>query len=688
MNKIKFFNAILKDRFVYLVCLFLFILVAFRGNTQKYNILNFSTRDGLQSEIVNDVFQDKDGYIWFATQSGISQFNGQEFSEFAPLKVLSGVDAVSIVQDKKGRICIGTNTNGLFVYDYKKTINFKKGKGLSSDVIRKLYIDKSGVLWVLTETGVYQLINDKLIEFKDPNNIFKEGVLSMNQTANGDYWFGTRGNGLVQYNSKKFSYFKLKDGILDNYIFSLSTFGDSILLGTTNQGVVVGFKSKFSKLNIKEIENAWISCIIPNKNELNIISSNGLFILHKNGSHSTITDKNGLTSNDLYNGYFDRERNLWLASGNGVSCLKKEEIISLDKESGLSNESITCLANLSDGRIIAGTYGYGLNIINKTGQVLKQVLPKELVNVKITTIYEIPERSELWIGTESNFGIIILNTKDDKFNVKRIISSIKNVNLQTVTKIQQDNSKNIWVGSFNAGLFKLSSKDSIQFGSKYLLPSNEVYTFLIDRQGNPWVSIYRKGLFRYSGKSFVAVYDSRKLNDKFILSLEEDSKGVKYIGTKSHGLVIYDEGKFYQVSKSEGLISNSIQALNWHLGELWVGTNRGINLLKKINNSKYHIITYDERSGLINMEIQQNAILFSNNSLWTGSATGLSCIKMLDGSQRNLKPYIELKAIQLFYNDVDWSVKSKNKINKRGIPESLELKYTENHLTFKFCALT
>ena len=101
MNKTKFFKTILKDRFVYTVCLFLFLLVSFKGAAQKYNIVNFSTRDGLQSEIVNDVFQDKDGYIWFATQSGISQFNGQEFNEFAPLKVLSGVDAVSIIQDKK-----------------------------------------------------------------------------------------------------------------------------------------------------------------------------------------------------------------------------------------------------------------------------------------------------------------------------------------------------------------------------------------------------------------------------------------------------------------------------------------------------------------------------------------------------------------------------------------------------------
>ncbi len=202
-----------------------FLLIGFNSVSQKHNILNYSTRDGLSSQIVNDVFQDKDGYLWFATQSGISKFDGHEFTEFAPVDKLIGVDAVTIIQDKKGRIIIGTNTNGLFIHDFKSTKNYYQNNGLASNVVRKLFIDNSGVLWVLTDKGVYKFIDDKLIPVNDSKRFFKDGVLSMTQTKNGDLWFGTQGKGLVSYSKNHFNYFGAKDGILDDYIFYKCFYG-------------------------------------------------------------------------------------------------------------------------------------------------------------------------------------------------------------------------------------------------------------------------------------------------------------------------------------------------------------------------------------------------------------------------------------------------------------------------------
>lgn len=672
-----------------LLCLFALVLVEFSLSAQKHNILNYSTRDGLASQIVNDVFQDKDGYLWFATQSGISKFNGHEFTEFAPIDALIGVDAVNILQDKKGRIIIGTNTNGLFIYDYKKTINFNDKKGLTTNVIRRLFIDNKGALWVLTDKGVYQLIDDKLVQFKDKNNLFKDGVLSMTQTTNGDFWFGTQGNGLVRFSNNTYSYFTAKDGILDDYIFSMSSYGDSVLIGTTNNGVIVAYNNTFKKLPIAEIENAWISAILPSKNGMHIISSSGLILYKSNKTYEVITEKNGLASNDLYNGYFDRERNLWLTSGNGISCLRKEEIISLDKEAGLSDEKITSIAKLADGRIIAGTYGSGLNILSSKGAILRQILPEELKNVKITAIQEVPGKKELWIGVEqSNYGLIILNTEKDKFNVKKTIQRINGVYIQTVTKIAIDKQNRIWVGTFNAGLFRISEKDTTQYNSSNILPSNEVYTFLIDQNGTPWVSLYQKGLYQLKDKAFIRIVDKKLLNDKFIQCIEQDAAGTIYIGTKSYGITILDKGKFTQINKNNGLTSNSIQALVKKNNQLWVGTDRGIHLIKSKSNGTFSVLTYDQRSGLSNLEVQQNALIATEDVVWVGSTTGLSRINRKENERSNIKPFIELKTVKLFYNTIDWSKKSGVTINKLGTPTKLVLPYTENHLTFEYCALT
>jgi len=666
-----------------------FLLFGFSSVSQKYNILNYSTRDGLSSQIVNDVFQDNDGYLWFATQSGISKFDGHEFTEFAPVEKLLGVDAVAIIQDKKGRIIIGTNTNGLFVHDFKTTKNYHQNKGLNSNVVRKLFIDNTGVLWVLTDKGIFKFIEDKLIQVHDSKHYFDDGVLSMAQTKNGDLWFGTQGKGLISLSKNHYSYYNASEGILDPYIFSLATKGDSVLIGTTNKGVYIGYKNTFSPLAISEIENTWISAILPSKNELRIISSNGLIIYKNTGAYEHISEKNGLTSNDLYNGFFDREKNLWLTSGNGITCLRKEEIISIDKDAGLSDDKITSITKLRNGMIAVGTYGFGINLLNEKGEVLKQIKPDLLVNAKITAIQEVPSKKELWIGLEqSDYALIILSTDKNAFTVKKKIQRIKGVFLQTITKISVDKQNRIWVGTFNAGLFRISEKDTLSYSTMNSLPSNEVYTFLIDNGGIPWVSLYQKGLFKLENGVFKRVYHKKFLTDKFIQSLELDAKGIVYIGTKSHGITILNGGEFSQLTKSTGLTSNSIQSLICNENQLWVGTERGIQLIKFYKNGKRIISTYDNRSGLSNLEVQQNALLFTENAIWVGSTTGLSRISHKENERNKIKPLVALKSIKLFYNAVDWKQKKGIQLNKLGVPTTLILPYKENHLTFEYSALT
>lgn len=667
-------------------CLFLWLNLL--SYAQKHNVLNYSTSDGLPGQIVNDVFQDSDGYFWFATQSGVSKFNGHDFTDFHPSKALLGIDAVSILQDTKGRICIGTNTNGLFIHDHSKTINFSKKNGLKSDVIRKLFLDSKGILWILTSEGVHKLVNDKIVHFTDHKGIFESGVLSMAESKDGQLWFGTQGNGLVNYSQGKFNYFNSKDGILDDYLFSLNTYGDSLLIGTTNQGVIIGFKNHFHQLQVPEISTAWISAILPDKNGMQIISSNGLINYTRKGNYTMVTEANGLASNDLYNGYFDREHNLWLTSGNGVSCLRKEKIISLDIESGLTSDKITCLTKLSNGLIAVGTYGSGINLIDQQGTIVTKINCPELQNVKITCIAEITHLNELWIGTEQASGVIIIDLKKGNYTVKRTVQTIQKVYLQTITRIEQDAKRNIWIGTFNAGLFKIAANDTLHYSTKNKLPSNEVYTFKLDRNGTPWISLYKKGLYKLNKNGVQKVFDKASLNDPFILSIEEDVNGVIYVGTKTNGLSIIQNGKIRQLTQKNGLLSNAIQAINFYEGQLWVGTSRGINLLKKNKNDSYKMITYDQRSGLTNLEIQQNAILAIDNSIWVGTSTGLSIFQNDQQDISAVKPLIRLQSVKLFFNDQNWKKKKGVTVNKEGVPTKLELSYTENHLSFSFSALT
>lgn len=239
------------------------------------------------------------------------------------------------------------------------------------------------------------------------------------------------------------------------------------MIGTTSDGLWVHNNDEFSKLSIPEIENAWILNVVANGKSLYIVSSSGLVEFNNLGDYKVITESNGLASNDLYFGAKDRENNIWLASGNGVSLLRNESILSFDEEIGLSDNKITSITSLNDGRLVVGTYGFGLNILNGPESLVQQIQHPELMNLKITSIAYIPFKQEIWVGAEqSESGIIVLDAKNNSFEVKKNISRIKGKDINTVTKIAVDQDNNIWVGTFNAGLFKIDGIDSTHFGIK------------------------------------------------------------------------------------------------------------------------------------------------------------------------------------------------------------------------------
>lgn len=655
---------------------------------QRQNSQNYTSRDGLADQIVNAAFQDRDGYIWFATQSGVSIYNGSTFSDFSPKEELKGIDAVSITQTSDGAIWIGTNTDGVFRYDYSKLTHFTVKQGLPSEVIRSFYVDDQEKLWVATEAGVAFYDGSKWTKFQDPQKKLNDGVLSLTQTSDGNYWFGTQGSGLISYNQTKFTY--LENEVVDPYIFSLKTIGNALYIGTTSEGVHRYANGVFTKIEHEALDKAWISNIISTPDGIAIISSNGLVKYSNSGVFELITEKNGIASNDLYNGLRDRENNIWLTSGNGITCLRSEQIISFDEASGLSDEKITAIHPLSNGTIAVATYGQGINILSKSGEVLKTVLPDELANLMITALVEIPDKKELWVGVNlADFGVLVLDLENNSFAVKRTLTTINKVPLKSVTKIELGKNDEIWIGSYTNGLFKIAPSGSTVYSTKDGLPSNAVYTFALNHLGQPIVSLYQKGVYVLEGNRFTSLSKKHGLKEKFVQAIACSQNGITYLGNKTEGLsVIYPSGTVKEYSTKDGLLSNLIQAICIDQSNVWCGSDQGLNKLIFKNGELVKMEIFNEKSGLINSEVQQNTLQLYDRDLWIGASTGLSCMNVDNNHSAHFKARIELQGVKLFFEDVDWKQKKIKSFTKRGVPSRLELSYEDNHLTFVFNAVT
>lgn len=82
----------------------LLFLSAILSFSQQLVFKNFSTSDGLPSNYIYNIIQDKKGFLWIATENGVSRFDGNTFQNYFLKDGLADNEIFKIREDKDGRI--------------------------------------------------------------------------------------------------------------------------------------------------------------------------------------------------------------------------------------------------------------------------------------------------------------------------------------------------------------------------------------------------------------------------------------------------------------------------------------------------------------------------------------------------------------------------------------------------------
>src|SRR5215831_1219152 len=98
-------RTILPNTKLLLVSVFLFLEFG-QAFSQEYSYINYDTRDGLAGSVVYDAVQDKEGFMWFATENGLSRFDGKNFKTFTTKDGLPDNEIIKLFVDSKGRLWI------------------------------------------------------------------------------------------------------------------------------------------------------------------------------------------------------------------------------------------------------------------------------------------------------------------------------------------------------------------------------------------------------------------------------------------------------------------------------------------------------------------------------------------------------------------------------------------------------
>jgi signal transduction histidine kinase/ligand-binding sensor domain-containing protein len=149
----------------------------------------------LPGEDIISLAEDRDGSLWAGTHAGkLWQLREGKWLAQNSISISNSINA--ILPAPNGSVWIGTGGNGLICLDHNVATFFGKNAGLPSEIIRALYLDVQGALWVGTAAGLSCKRGDIFSNFTARDGLPDNMVSQILEDASGRLWLGT-GQGIA-----------------------------------------------------------------------------------------------------------------------------------------------------------------------------------------------------------------------------------------------------------------------------------------------------------------------------------------------------------------------------------------------------------------------------------------------------------------------------------------------------------
>ena len=162
------------------------ILLAVPSYARRLHIRSFTPDDGLAGSQVWTILQDRSGYLWFGTATGVSRFDGTSFSSIT----VAG--------------------------------------GLPDPLVRTIVETRDGHLWFGTNAGVAEYDGRTIVRHDAPPGPGRRAVWASAVDRDGRLWFGTQDGGLSVYDGRSFRTFTERDGLPGNYVYAIHCARDAL----------------------------------------------------------------------------------------------------------------------------------------------------------------------------------------------------------------------------------------------------------------------------------------------------------------------------------------------------------------------------------------------------------------------------------------------------------------------------
>lgn len=702
-----------------------------------------SAPHSLPTNEVQKVYQDRDGFIWFATRNGLCQYNGYETtlykSNLYSPDLLTTNSITCLVDDNNNNLWIGTS-EGLNVMD-KRTGEIKKYKApsISNNVVSALCVTRDNTLWVGTDNGLCRYVPEK-DTFVVCGDEFGDGRLryvtikSLLEDSDGDLWIGTWAQGLFRYSpstDKVVVYPKINEQYSSHVIYEDSN--KDIWVGSWGYGL-------FKLRNPKDMENVSYQSFLHENGDDSSLSDNivydiaedinthtlwvgtrsGLSILRLDESSSFINYKSGksdyrIPSDEVNSIMRDSQKNMWIgAIGGGVLMADTRQPAFALHTLNFGDEDIpvTSVRTLfadSDQNLWIGVGTYGLARREYvTGELKMYSHIPEFSGVKdLPSLFAVVQRKksgDIWFGMYN--GGIYVYRKGEK--VKHLTT--KNSAFLTsdcVSALYEDYEGNCWIGTRGGIGVRLSDGTDYRFETMNFndsLSAGWIYVrdIVQDMDNSVWLATSNFGVIHITGdvrqpstlKYENYSFHNRKLITNTVLCMHIDRFGRLWAGTEGGGLYLYNRstGQFEEKTRTYSIPGDVIVSIEEDKsGNLWLGTVSGlVKLYVAAVGNDFSTRIYTSADGL-----QDNFIVNSSCSrdgeLFFGGHKGYNSFfpdKMEIPSQETNFLITDIKIFNHSFKNLPVELQQKISPVMPTYTSKIELPYKYNNFSIEFAALT
>lgn len=259
---------------------------------RKQVIQSYGMKDGIDHSEVYPVYRDRKDNIWVGSTKGLTIYRDGKF-EALHLKPPGPntppdetwrpghMSVQSLWEDSNGKMWVGLNGGIFTVHDGVAEIQFK---GSHVFAIKN---DRYGNVWAATNKGLLQFKDYKLTaQYSTKDGLPNEFMTLVFEDSKGSLWFGGFG-GLSKFEDGRFINYTTKEGLAGNYVRTIHEDGDGTLwIGTYDEGM-----SRFK---------------------------DGQFVSYK--------QENGLYNSGVFAIEEDDAGYFWISSNRGIYRIKRQEL--------------------------------------------------------------------------------------------------------------------------------------------------------------------------------------------------------------------------------------------------------------------------------------------------------------------------------------------------------------------------